>query len=381
MTLVNKTITIVLEKPLYGGFCLGRHEGKAVLVPYVVPGETIRARILEEKKDYCFGIVEEIVDGSGFRSRPACVHFESCGGCSYLHLPYEKELDYKKSILIDSLARNAGMDASQLPEIEVTAGDRFHYRSHASIKVEGSSQGFYRKGTNDLVSFHETGCLLLADELNDWIRRNEPPRSDYRIAVDSSNRVITSEDAHPVVTEKTGNLTFSRGINQFFQVNRFLRGAMQEIVANDAEIGDNESFLDIGCGVGFFTLYLAQLMKAGTGVDINRESILWAKRNADINMIHNAEFQHMPSARIHPARMRPDLIVIDPPRVGIDRKTRKTMLALSPDRMVYVSCNPSTFSRDAKEFIAGGYRIERLKLIDMFPCTHHIEVIARFARR
>ena len=381
MTFLNKTITIVLDKPLYGGHCLGRHEGKAVLVPYAIPGETVRARIHEEKKDYCFGVVEEIVDGSGFRTMPACIHFESCGGCSYLHLPYDKELGFKKSIILDSLARNAGMDAAELPEVEVTAGERFHYRSHASIKVRGGSQGLYRKGSNDLVSFHETGCLILAGELNDWLRRNESPRNDYRAAVDSSNSIITSADDHPVVTEKAGGLTFSRGINQFFQANRFLRNNMLEIVSNDAKTGADESFLDIGCGVGFFTLSLAQLMKAGTGVDISRESILWAKRNASLNKIGNVGFQHIPSARMHPARMRPDLIVIDPPRAGIDRKTRKTMLAVSPERMVYISCNPSTFSRDAKEFIAGGYRMERLMLIDMFPCTHHIEVIARFARR
>jgi len=381
MTLLNKAITVVLEKPLYGGYCLGRHEGKAIMIPRAVPGETVRARIHEEKKDFCFGAVEEIVDGCGFRTRPACDHFESCGGCSYLHLPYEKELEFKKSILIDCLTRNADMASAQLPEIGVMSGDRFRYRSHASIKVRDSSHGFYRKGTNDLVPFHDTGCLLLADELNDWMRRNEPPRSNYRAAVDSSNRVITSENDHPEVIEKTGGLTFSRRIHQFFQANRFLRGTMQEIVADEAEIGGDESFLDIGCGVGFFTLYLAQLMKEGTGVDISRESILCAKRNAGINRIRNAEFQHTASARIHPSRIRPGLIVIDPPRAGIDRKTRKTMLAMSPDRMVYVSCNPTTFSRDAREFIAGGYRMDRLKLIDMFPCTHHIEVIARFARR
>jgi 23S rRNA (uracil1939-C5)-methyltransferase len=381
MSYLNKTITVVLEKPLYGGFCLGRHDGKAVMIPHALPGETVRARIHEEKKDYCFGVIEEIVEGSGFRTRPPCAHFESCGGCSYLHMPYEKELYFKKSILIDSLARNADMAAEQQPEIEVTAGDRFHYRSHASIKARGSFQGFYRKGTNDIVPFHESGCLLLADDLNEWMRHNEIPRGDYRAALDSSNRVITSEDPRPVVIEKTGDLTFLRGIHQFFQANRFLRGAMQAIVARDAEIGGDESFLDIGCGVGFFTLFLAQLMKDGTGVDISGESILCAKQNAGINNIGNVEFQQMPSDRIHPARMRPGLIVIDPPRAGIDRKTRKTILAISPERMVYVSCNPATFSRDAKEFTAGGYRMDRLMLIDMFPCTHHIEVIARFARR
>jgi 23S rRNA (uracil1939-C5)-methyltransferase len=381
MTFLNKTITITLEKPLYGGYCLGHYEGKAIMVPYAVPGETVRVRICEEKKDYCFGVIDTIVDDSGIRIPPACPHFEICGGCSYLHVPYSRELEFKKSIILDNLARNAGLDTEQIPQIEIQNRERFHYRSHASIKAQDGSQGLYRKGSNELVSFHETGCLLLADELNDWFQRNESPRVNYRAALDSSSRVITSEDANSVVTEKEGGLTFTRGIKQFFQVNRFLRNNMLEIVKNFAEIVGNESFLDIDCGVGFFTLYLARLTKAGIGIDISSESIRCAKQNARLNLINNADFQAIPSAQIRPARIHADLVVIDPPRAGIDRKTRKTILAINPGRIVYISCNPSTFARDVKDFTAGDYRMEKLTLIDMFPCTQHIEVIALFARR
>jgi 23S rRNA (uracil1939-C5)-methyltransferase len=372
----NKTITVTLEKPVYGGFCLGRHEGKAVLVPFGVPGETVRVRVYDEKKDYCFGRIESGEDVHGGRIPPACPHFEQCGGCSYLHISYDNELDVKEVILRDSLARIAGLEAERTPQIDIVSGERFHYRSHASIKAPGGVPGFYRRGTNDIVPFRETGCLLLAKELNSRIVAERAP-GDYRAAIDIAGRAITSYDADTVVTEKESGITYMRDIRQFFQVNRFLRGHMLEIVKRFAEPGIDESFLDIGCGVGFFTLFLAGSSKEGTGIDVSRDSISRARENAGLNGIANARFKALHSSRIHPSRAVPDAVIIDPPRAGIDRKTRRTLLAMG-SCIVYVSCNPSTFSRDAKDLIGGGYRLDRLTLIDMFPGTHHIEVISRF---
>ncbi len=376
-----RTISLLIEKPVYGGYSLGRLDGKAVLVPYTAPGEEVLVRITEDKKDYSLGAVETIVSRSGSRIEPACPFHEQCGGCCYQHLSYDCELQFKKIILLDCMARMAGMDAAELPEIAIAAGDRFNYRSHATLKAGSDGQGFYRKGSNELIPLHGHGCLLLAPELNRWIDDNPEAPGGFRIAADSTGRVISSREPGPVVRDTAGGLTFMRGIQQFFQANRILRGRMMEIVKEYAGIDRAGSFIDIGCGVGFFTLALAGISGSGFGIDINSESIRWARQNAIDNSIENVRFQAMPSARIHPGRMRPGLVVIDPPRAGIDRKTRSTILAMDPDAIVYVSCNPSTFARDAKDFIMGGYRLDRMSLIDMFPCTHHIEVISRFARR
>ena len=111
----TRTIRVEIEKAVFGGLFLGRHEGKAVLVPHAVPGETVTVRILSEKKDYCTGEIESITAGSGDRILPACPLYARCGGCSYLHVPYEKELEYKKDVLMDSLDRIAGMDRNSPP--------------------------------------------------------------------------------------------------------------------------------------------------------------------------------------------------------------------------------------------------------------------------
>lgn len=377
MTGENRIIPVEFEKAVFGGLFLGRHEGKAILVPHAVPGESAMVRILSEKKDYCTGTIDSIPAESPVRIRSACPHYTVCGGCSYLHVPYEEELTFKKGILMDSLARIAGLEGDRAPEPDVIRADRFHYRSHASFKVKDGITGFFRRGTNDIVPVTGTGCLLLDGRINSWVSAHGPLTEDFRIAIDSSDSVVSSLDDTQLVTEREAGFMFARGINQFFQANRLLRGALLERVVMLAGGDTTATFLDIGCGVGFFTLPLARMAKKGYGIDINAESIRHARANAADNGITNIDFQALRSSRLHPGRIHPGTIVMDPPRAGIDRHTRKTILAMRPRVIVYVSCNPSTFSRDLKEFSAGGYRLESLTLVDMFPCTQHIEVISR----
>ena len=375
----TSTIQVEIEKAVFGGLFLGRNEGKAVFVPHAVPGETATVRILSEKKDYCIGEIENVGSASVDRIMPACPLYYRCGGCSYLHVTYEKELEFKMSVLMDSLARIAGIGSDGLPGPDVIHDGRFHYRSHAAIKARGGISGFFRRGTNEMVPIAGTGCLLLDDSINDRVRSIDAPQADYRAAVDCSGRVMTSFDGDTVVQEREAGLTYSRGIDQFFQANRLLRGALLERVVALARRDETESFLDIGCGVGFFTLPIARVSKHGRGIDINAESIRYARMNARENGITNVDFEARRSSLIHPGRMEPGFIVMDPPRAGIDKHTRKTILAMRPPVIVYVSCNPSTFARDVRDFIAGGYRLETLSLADMFPCTQHVEVISRLA--
>ncbi|HQH96423.1 MAG TPA: class I SAM-dependent RNA methyltransferase [Spirochaetota bacterium] len=380
MTQPADMIEIRLERPLYGGYCLGRHQGKAVMVPYAIPGETVAASITEDRKDFCFASITAIMEADPRRSRPDCPHFTRCGGCSYLHVPYEEELEFKKTILEDSLARIAGFSRGDVPKISVIQGDRHGYRSHATIKVRGGLPGFYRKGSNDFVQVGEGGCLLLAEPLNQWMRNNVSIPGDCRIALDASSNVISSFHADAIVVDNAGGLEYARGISSFFQANRLLRNRMLETVIQYAGLGGNGTFLDIGCGVGFFSLALAGYAVSGTGIDISGENIRWARHNAALNGIENVMFMAMPSNRIHPVRQRADVVVADPPRAGLDKKTRKTILALGSPVLVYVSCNPATFSRDARDIVNGGYALEQLTMIDMFPGTHHIELISRFSR-
>jgi tRNA/tmRNA/rRNA uracil-C5-methylase (TrmA/RlmC/RlmD family) len=368
-----------IEKPVYGGYGLAFLEGKAVFVENAIAGERVLAGIHQEKKDHCFARIERILEPSPHRQEPPCPAFGRCGGCSYLCLSHGKELEYKKDIITDSLLRMSGINLDAMPGIATISSDRFNYRSHAGLKVRDGRIGFYRRESNDLEPLPEQGCLLLDERLNARLKEIRAGR-DFSIAVDSDGLIATSLEGETLLAERELGITYRRGLSGFYQANRLLRPRMLETAGEYAAPAGGEEFLDIACGVGFFSLYMAPFCRGGHGVDINRQSIEMARRNAAENGISNVTFSAMAASAINPGRHRCDVIIADPPRAGLDKKTRHTINAIEPEKLVYVSCNPSTFARDARDFLKGGYRLERLTLIDMFPGTHHIELISKFVK-
>jgi 23S rRNA (uracil1939-C5)-methyltransferase len=370
-------IDIEIVKNTYGGSGLGFLDGKAVFIPGTCAGEIIKAEITEEKKDYSIAKIIEIRKKSSDRIEPQCGNFMICGGCSYLHVNYETELKIKKEIIQESLKRIGRFQEADIPEIEIISSERFSYRSHARINYENGIPGFRTRQTNKHINLPETGCILLDEKINTHTFKLKHPDSEMRIAADFNGKIFDSL-TKSIIIEKNGGLFFEREISLFYQANKFLRNNMLEKVFSLSGISSNDEFLDIDCGVGFFTLYLAGKSLRGAGIDINKKSILTADKNRLLNKIDNVEFKSIPSSNIPPHRFKPKTILIDPPRAGIDKKTRQIITSIKPEIFIYVSCNPATFSRDAADFVNAGFKLESLTLIDMFPCTHHIEIISKF---
>ncbi|NCU33249.1 MAG: class I SAM-dependent RNA methyltransferase [Candidatus Moranbacteria bacterium] len=183
-----------------------------------------------------------------------------------------------------------------------------------------------------------------------------------------------------MIEESECGITYKREINGFFQANRFLRSRMLEIVKEYSDLTIKDNFIDIGCGCGFFTLYLARDAAAGYGFDVDKKGIDHAEKNAVLNSIDNVKFFAISSSEIHPHKVKAASVIVDPPRMGLTKKTRQTINAINPDKIIYVSCNPSTYARDIRDFISRGYKLDRLTMIDMFPGTHHIEIITRLVK-
>ena len=361
-------ITVRIEKESYGSF-IARNEGKVIFSDYVLPGELCRLRITEEKKDFAFAELAEILEPSAKRIKPDCPNFMKCGGCDYLHTDYQTELEFKKNIIVDSIKRIGRFDFSL--EIKTYASERCGYRSRCSVKSNGNQTGFYGKKTNTIIPFPVQGCILLDDAINEFIQNNRITK-DCRISKDSKGNVSNTLSAE--IIENELNFIYNHSSEGFFQSNRFLRSKMLELVIAQSD-GFSQA-IDLGCGCGFFTIPLSKKMKI-TGIDISKESIISAKKNNIANGT-NARFIRSDMDSIPETIKSADLVITDPPRAGMNSKTREIIKKIRPDKIIYVSCNPSTWARDAGDLIKSGFKPESIDLIDMFPGTMHIELISAF---
>ncbi len=374
---------ISITDTTFGGSGIGRVEGKVYFVDYSVPGDTLIIESFKDRKSFSYAKIREIVKPSEFRIEPSCPIFGICGGCSYLNIEYDREIEYKVNILKELLHRPGGLEEKDIPEVNVEKAERSGYRSHSLIKSEGEGFGLYKKRTNDVVPFPGIGCGILSPQLNKSIKNLDHKKisQETRIAIDrSGNFLYDKSDAPGEIDEYECGIHYKRELNGFFQANRYLRSRMLDIVREYSDLTSKDTFIDIGCGCGFFTLYLAPDAAMGYGFDVDRKGIEHAVKNGVLNSIENVKFYTLSSSEIHPHKVKAESVIVDPPRMGLTKKTRQTINAMSPEKIIYVSCNPSTYARDIRDFICRGYKLDRLTMIDMFPGTHHIEIITRLVK-
>lgn len=371
---------IIIEDAAYGGYGVGRVDGKVIFVDCAIPGDVLEINILEEKKNYSFAEYFKILKSSEIRKESPCPNFQSCGGCSYLNLDYGDELALKKSILKEQLKRIALLDP--VPEINIISDKRYHYRSHSSVKCINSSTGFYKRNTNVIIPFPDSGCLLLSKKLTEGLTYFKSNLSgETKIAEDWNGNFFYDNQDNGMVEEKTGRYIYRRNINSFFQSNKFLREKMSDLVCEYSELTKNDEFADICSGCGFFTIPLSKIALSGTGFDIDKKSIENARNNSTLNNCTNLKFFSLSESEINPSKLNVKTVVIDPPRSGISKKGRRTINAINPEIIVYISCNPSTYARDIADFFKNGYELKEITLIDMFPCTFHIEIVSKLVKK
>jgi 23S rRNA (uracil1939-C5)-methyltransferase len=373
---IQETILLSIDKAAYGGYGLAFADNTAVFASGAYPGETISARIISKRQGVYFAETLSVHESNCHRITPCCANYTVCGGCNYLDIDYQYELSLKKSIIEDSLMRIGGIKPEPSLEIGVLHSERLHYRSHARVSSKNGLPGFFQRGGNGIEPLPKKGCLLLDEALNNYLSGKKKIKiREYRIAVDSRGLIASDIDENKICLESIDNFTWERGLDTFFQANKHMRKVMLDSVSVFASI-DDMNFADLCCGVGFFSLPLSKLAKSGYGFDINASSIEYAKKNAAANECSNCRFNTASISSINPNKYNADAVVVDPPRAGLSKAARRTICAMNPKRIVYVSCDPATLSRDIRDFLKYGYSLKKLSILDMFPLTYHIESIA-----
>lgn len=424
------------------GVC--RHEGMAVFVPGLLPGERALVRIVKPEKRYAFGRVEKLLEKSPSRAEPFCPIYKRCGGCVCQHMTYEASLAFKRQQVQDLLQRVGGLSI-EVPPVWGMAHP-FGYRNKGAYPVaqtDGAPAcGFFAPRSHDLVPLPENGCAIQGEDsakatqaVLNWMRENSVPAYDEQtgrgLVRHIMTRSTTSGELMVVVVTRADipkasrliellraavpglcsvclsinsrrtnvilgtdiralwgkaamedtlcGLRFSVSPLSFFQVNPQQTERLYGLALEYAGLTGTETVVDAYCGAGTISLLLAQKAKKVIGIEIVPEAIQNANESAARNGIANAEFHVGATEELLPKLvengLRPDVIVLDPPRKGCDPAVLQAIIAAAPKRVVYVSCGAPTLARDAKLLTEGGYAAEKVQCVDMFCWTGAVETV------
>jgi 23S rRNA (uracil1939-C5)-methyltransferase len=392
-----------------------------VFVPYAVTGDRAWVEVIEEKKKYSMGRLIQIVEPSPWRVNPPCPYFGSCGGCQWQHIDYSAQGELKKGILGDLLKRLGKL--KEIPSVGLVPSPKsYDYRIRIQLKVRGKAMGYYREGSHQIVDIDrcpishplvnriiqklrgEFAALELMKEIEINVSPEEgrgiilfhPHSLDRRI--ESLTQKLLQSDpilrgiataggresnlfGDPVLNftiplSQERNLTLRISPGSFSQVNLEQNQALIQIVLQFSEVDQEDRVFDLYAGAGNLTLPLALRAKEVVGIEENRMAIKDAQFNAERNGTKNCHFiqGRVEDVLLDWKRETPHVIVLDPPRTGC-KTILDRVVGLKPRKIIYVSCEPTTFSRDLHLFSERGYSLQRLSLIDMFPQTYHMEVV------
>jgi 23S rRNA (uracil1939-C5)-methyltransferase len=356
-----------IEKLVYGGDGLARTDQGVVFVPRTAPGDVVEAEIFARKKDYATARVTQLLEPSPDRQESSCPNYATEGCCHWQHIQYAKQIDYKESIVRESLKRIGRLKWDG--EIKrVTSPDK-NYRLRAAFHVFDGRLGFVNGPIRE--------CASLVPELNQFIPTVHAPNAREVHAL-SAPEVVASYVLADGTIQKSGRatihvdgLSYRVNAETFLQANRFLLAPFINEVAQHAY----GRVLELYAGAGFFSIPLARAAREVIAIESNAGAVRQARENAAANKASQLRFvEGQVDATLRGADLKPDVIVLDPPRAGCGVKTAKQIAELKAKRIVYISCNPATFAREAAMF----GELKSLTLIDQFPNTYHIETVAVF---
>jgi len=394
---VGDIVEVTTERLAYGGEAVARHQGLAIFIPLAAPGERLRIRISERKKNFARAVIDKILESSPARREPPCPHFGDCGGCQLQHLAYEAQLEAKTGFIRDALERIGRIDWPR--EIKIRHGAKFAYRGRAQVQLDGKTHrvGFKRAASSSVCDIAH--CPILVPELNEALvslrgaftgaigtRSDQASASSLQVDMAAGESGVSFEPPPPGFSIRTLQRAVRGAVYNFsgatfFQVNPgLLDGLVDEAVSEYS----GDVAIDLYAGVGLFTIQLARSFNHVIGIESDPRTAKHAVENFAANAVTNAEF-HISSAELWLKRFvetkapSPDLILLDPPRSGA-AGALPYIVALKPARISYVSCDPATLARDLRPLIDSGYELSRVTAIDLFPQTYHVETIASLVR-
>ncbi len=432
----NETFIGTAESYTYDAAGVVKTDGFVFFVPGLIAGETAELAVTAVKKNYGYARIVKITEPSHHRTVPACDAYRLCGGCQLMHMDHEEQMRFKEDKLKGCFRQNADMEIE--PEPILYAENFTHYRNKVQIPVQLEKNkvlmGFYQNHTNRIIE--STSCLVqtelsnsISASMKKWLEelkcadvfrhilirhahnsgqvmvcmivRDYPfrkcgllvrkltetypqVRSVTAIVNRRSDNVILDGKDYVLygdayIEEQLLGCTFRISARSFYQINPKATEILYQTALSCAGLTGRETVIDLYCGTGTIGILASRSAKKVYGIEIVADAVKDAWINAEINGAGNIEFftgdAGAGANMLAKRKIRPDVIIVDPPRKGCSKDTLDAILKMSPDRLVYVSCDPGTLARDCAYMEQNGYHISLIRPVDMFPRTVHIETI------
>ncbi|MBI5181190.1 MAG: 23S rRNA (uracil(1939)-C(5))-methyltransferase RlmD [Nitrospirae bacterium] len=433
--MTNNKIELHIERLVYGGKGLGRYNNMVVFVPDVITGEKALVEIRTRKKDYAEAELIKILKPSPFRITPPCPIYHNCGGCQWMHMDYPFQVQAKREMLSETFKRILKTDDIAIQPL-IPSSSPLNYRQRVQFKVQhenGNYQiGYYKRETHQLVDVDK--CLLLRPLLNKALKKIREMLNSGKItqlenleelhmhcssdemamvfilyadeiskdtlnnlfkeikeAVSEALGIIFIDKykkriiaGNPFIEEELQGVSFRISADSFSQIDWEQNKSLVKLALDYIGSERYKNGLDLFCGIGNFTLFIAKNADNVIGIDSGKTAIDDAQYNSKKNLIKNTRFMYN-DVKYRMASLLAegscfDLVLIDPPRNGVEKDSVNLIVKFQPSKIIYISCNPVTLLRDIAHFKAKGYEIKRLQAVDMFPQTYHIETVAELVK-
>lgn len=371
---------------------------KICFVENAYPEEVVEIEIIKENKKIIEAKAINIIKKSNSRVESLCPYSKTCGGCNFCNLKYEDELKYKTSKVKDLILKFTGLESI----VEDTSYiNEYNYRNKIILHGKDNKLGLYEEKTNTIVEIDK--CLLVNNKINEIIKvLKEENISIEEALVKTSNdekQVLVSikgqiknvsrlkelsnvliindklETESSSIITNIGKYKFYESVNSFFQINKDLTEKLYDEALNIVKVVKPNKLLDLYCGTGTIGIYVSEYANEIIGIDYNESNIKDANKNKELNNLNNIKFICDKVENQIDNFKNVDMIIVDPPRKGLDPKTKEYLNLIKAKHLVYISCDPVTFARDLND-LKENYDIEYIKPFNMFPKTYHVENVA-----
>jgi len=363
-------LTLTIGDLAFGGEGVARLEDFVIFVPFVAVGEVVEAEVTEVKKQFARARLLRVLQRSPERVEPACRYFGQCGGCQYQHLNYAIQLQVKHKQIADLFQRIGGFDPGLVAPV-TPCPQPYGYRNRIMIRSQwdkfkqGLNLGFIRADSRLVVDIEE--CKIAEPALNQQlqhVRAHPPPKGGLKVVL------RRPPEGWEVPSDS------------FFQNNFFLLPKLVETVRERLQQGGTRHLADVYCGVGFFSIEMADLVESFVGVELDQQAIRAARRNAAARGRANGRFVAGTAEELLPELLDrfsagATTVLLDPPRKGCRREVLQLLRQVRPAQVIYVSCHPVTMARDLNVLCAEAvFSLAQVVPLDMFPQTSHVESVA-----